>query len=242
MADIATDSKRRRSVDGEEKRRKKHKKSHTSTGDDMPVSLAEASAAAGIEDVKATINTDLVGSPYHFVTLEVHVSLPPLYTANPTLGVRDHFDSMIMSYVPAARGVILAHSNLQFLDRSAKVMYDSPFACVWARARFLVWKPERGGKLEGYVNLQSPDHIGLLVHGIFNAAISRKKIPKNWSFNEDFETGEGQWTDADGNVVDGKIAFTVMSLNSSSEIISVEGSLLPEDAQPTQKKEKKSKH
>ncbi|EEB96532.1 hypothetical protein MPER_04321 [Moniliophthora perniciosa FA553] len=40
-----------------------------------------------------------------------------------------------------------------------------------------VWRPRVGMKLEGKINLCSPDHISLLVHKTFNVSIPRHHIP-----------------------------------------------------------------
>lgn len=99
-----------------------------------------------------------------------------------------------MTYFPSVEGVVLSYSNLRLLGKDedlnvqpgeavmAKVMYDSPFSYLWIAVDFLVWRPQAGDKVEGWVNLQSPSHIGLLIHDTFNASIKREAIPSDWYF------------------------------------------------------------
>ncbi|RUS34761.1 hypothetical protein BC938DRAFT_478690 [Jimgerdemannia flammicorona] len=95
-------------------------------------------------------------------------------------------------YVPQFDGVVLAHSNLKIMQPNARIMYDSPYCHFWIAVDLLVWKPVKGSKLGecsnalmvagaciavGTINLQSADHIGLLLYGTFNASIPREFIP-----------------------------------------------------------------
>jgi DNA-directed RNA polymerase I subunit RPA43 len=77
----------------------------------------------------------------------------------------------------------------------------------------------------GVVNKQSPDHIGVLVHGVFNASIEADQMRGVYSWNED----EHAWVhDATGDVVenDVELAFTVTRLIVENDILSISGSLI----------------
>jgi DNA-directed RNA polymerase I subunit RPA43 len=202
---------------------------------------------------------------FHKVTTHLYVSLAPVHTHEPLKGIKQqHLDPLLMSYFPPAEGVVLAHYNLKLCGQDekssqdedrpvmARIMYDSPFAYMWISVDLLVWKPMPGDVLEGWINLQSPSHIGLLVHDTFNVTIKRDAIPKGWVFipnqADDDNVGEdadeedntndkgssnqsgprslGHWIDETGSRIDGKLRFTVKSLNVSARIVSVQGSLL----------------
>jgi DNA-directed RNA polymerase I subunit RPA43 len=95
---------------------------------------------------------------------------------------------------------MLAHSNVQFLDRTAHVKGDSPFASCNVSFDATVWSPRVGMRLGrsfylfytelhirsipvGRINLCSPDHVSLLVHRTFNVSIPRRHIPaEQWEF------------------------------------------------------------
>jgi len=44
-------------------------------------------------------------------------------------------------------GVVLAHSDVHFLDRVARLQADSPFAICHVGFEALIWNPTRGMKL-----------------------------------------------------------------------------------------------
>ncbi|TFK53676.1 hypothetical protein OE88DRAFT_1655913 [Heliocybe sulcata] len=92
-------------------------------------------------------------------------------------------DACVVRYVPALQGVVLAHSNLQFLEQKASIKADCPYAVCNVGFDTTVWSPRVGMKLVGRVNLCSPDHISLLVHRTFNVSIPRHHIPTDqWEF------------------------------------------------------------
>lgn len=60
--------------------------------------------------------------------------------------------------------------------------------------------------LVGRINLQSEDHIGLLIYGTFNASIPKSHIPSNyeWKMNEDDEVEEDDTEEETENAVERK--------------------------------------
>ncbi|TCD61702.1 hypothetical protein EIP91_008032 [Steccherinum ochraceum] len=111
------------------------------------------------------------------------LSIPPVFASNLRAGAEEMLDSMVMRYIPALQGVVLSHSNLQFLESAATIKADCPFSNVTVVFEAMVWSPQVGMKLSGKVNLCSPDHISLLVHRTFNVSIPRRHIPtESWEF------------------------------------------------------------
>lgn len=120
---------------------------------------------------------------FRVVRASMVVSIPPVFASDPRAGVEEMLDSMVMRYVPALQGVVLVHSNLQFLDRKASIKADCPYAVCPIDFDATVWSPSVGMKLLGRVNLCSPDHVSLLVHRTFNVSIPRHHIPTDhWEF------------------------------------------------------------
>lgn len=96
--------------------------------------------------------------------------------------------------------MVLAYKNLRFLDTTATINAECPFANCRVAFDATVWSPQVGMKLGalpthstdrspahypivGKVNLCSPDHVSLLVHRTFNVSIPRHHIPSdNWEF------------------------------------------------------------
>ncbi|OLL23410.1 DNA-directed RNA polymerase I subunit rpa43 [Neolecta irregularis DAH-3] len=157
-------------------------------------------------------------SSFHLQHAKFQILLPPIYSETPLLGATDYLDSLLLSYHHPLNGVILAYQNVEFEDKVAKILYDSPYARTNILAEILVWRPTK----EGDVNLQSPDHIGLLLHGTFNASISRDKIPESWKFHGT------AWKNAHGETINGLLKFKVQGWKTTGSIISVSGSLKPE--------------
>ncbi|KAK9465713.1 hypothetical protein V1512DRAFT_265221 [Lipomyces arxii] len=209
------------------------------------------------------VSSSPLGNPsssqcFYKVETAMYVSIAPMYSLNPIHGVNvQHLDPLVMTYFPAVSGVVIACLDVK-IDKvdGAKITGESPFAFVWITAEFLVWRPQRGDILVGQINLQSRSHIGLLVHDVFNASITRDRIPANWQFietelDEDaaFDTmaeedadvegvieldlkeemnvkSSGYWIDENGGKVDGKLTLIVESLEISSRVFSINGSLL----------------
>lgn len=177
---------------------------------------------------------------FKMVTAKMHVCVPPSFADNPVQGIKKaHLDRLIMTYYAAVEGVVIAHQDMKLLGQDtegsgapvAKIMNDSPFSYLWIQSDFLVWSPLPGDHIEGWVSVQSPGHIALLVHDTFNATIKRADIPESWQFvhSEDDETDSkslGYWVDNSGNKVEGKLSFDVKTFNVSGRTPLIVGSLL----------------
>ncbi|KAK9236056.1 hypothetical protein V1525DRAFT_236025 [Lipomyces kononenkoae] len=157
-----------------------------------------------------TVPPSPLGNPtpsqsFFIVETSMYVSIAPIYSLAPLQGIRaQHLDPLTMTYYPPVSGVVLACLGVSIDDADgAKVARDSPFAFVWITTKLLVWRPQRGDILQGRINLQSRSHIGLLSFDVFNASITRDKIPATWKFiedvvDEDAELGSATDLDATG--------------------------------------------
>ncbi|KAF8273007.1 hypothetical protein EI94DRAFT_1677401 [Lactarius quietus] len=129
---------------------------------------------------KGKENTD---SEFRSVRASVVLAVPPIFANRLRDGVEEMLDTMTMRYEPTLNGVVLAHSNVRFLEHVARLQGDSPFAICHVEFEALVWSPQRGMSLYGRVTLASPDHVSLLVHRTFNVSIPRHHIPADqWEF------------------------------------------------------------
>lgn len=107
-------------------------------------------------------------------TLELH--LPPFYLGNTMQGVRETLNNLLMKYCCEIDAVILAYSNVKILSTSSRILYDSPFSHFLVHCTMCIFRPKIGHPIVGVVNKVSPDHIGLLVFGVFNASIPSYQI------------------------------------------------------------------
>ncbi|ORX88846.1 hypothetical protein K493DRAFT_319163 [Basidiobolus meristosporus CBS 931.73] len=183
-------------------------------------------------------------SPFAETCIKMYITLPPCFCNNPLQGINEQLNSFLMRYVPQVDGIVLAHSDLQILEKTGRIMYDSPYSHFWITVNLLIWKPKKGIKLVGIINLQSQDHIGLLLYNTFNASIPAECIPKTkyeWR-QETTEASESEEAPVTGEWVfkhngtpigtDGWLEFTVEDLVKANDMITVSGSLIPTEEAP----------
>ncbi|XP_071545346.1 uncharacterized protein [Panulirus ornatus] len=70
-------------------------------------------------------------------------------------------------------GVIMAYENVQLVSSHGWLFDTNPFNHITIRAQFYVFSPEVGSILEGVVKKRTVNHIGCLVHGMFNVSVPR---------------------------------------------------------------------
>ncbi|KAI1781592.1 hypothetical protein LXA43DRAFT_1055861 [Ganoderma leucocontextum] len=198
---------------------------------------------------------------FRVVRASLTVSVPPTFAADLRGGVEELLDSMLMRYIPALQGVVLAHDRLEFLDKVATIKADCPSANCRVAFDATVWSPQVGMKLSGKINLCSPDHISLLVHRTFNVSIPRHHITTDsYEFEygpaendpefgvaedekaegeraqEDMEHGGGRWvhkiTGTRLGDADSYLEFTVVGLTIANQMLSLVGSIQPDPFSP----------
>ncbi|TFY72137.1 hypothetical protein EVG20_g873 [Dentipellis fragilis] len=137
----------------------------------------------GAKDKGKGKSHDNASGEFRAVKASVVLAIPPAFASKPKDGAEEMLDSMVMRYMPALRGVVLAHSKLEFLTHAGRINGDSPYVICNVGFEAMIWSPEVGMKLSGKINLCSPDHISLLVHRTFNVSIPRHHIPTDeWEF------------------------------------------------------------
>ncbi|KAJ1646236.1 hypothetical protein LPJ64_002255 [Coemansia asiatica] len=112
-------------------------------------------------------------------TTRLTVTLAPVYSRDFMAGVHETLNNMLLRFVPQIRGVVLSYSKVKVLTDSALISNDSPYGQLEISARLMLWRPISGMTLEGVINVQSPDHIGMLLWDTFNASIPASFIPKD---------------------------------------------------------------
>ncbi|KAF9237537.1 hypothetical protein BU15DRAFT_17488, partial [Melanogaster broomeanus] len=148
---------------------------------------------------------------FRTINASLVLSIPPVFSSDLRAGVEEMLDSMVMRYIPVLQGVLLAHSNLQFLSRTASIRGDCPFAVCNVGFDATVWSPSVSMKLVGKISLCSPDHVSLLVHRTFNVSIPRHHIPQDqWVF----EYGP---TENDPEFAEGEVEVEMRDANGDEE-------------------------
>ncbi|KAI4139585.1 MAG: hypothetical protein L6R39_006212 [Caloplaca ligustica] len=160
--------------------KKKHRSSNRSHHVQTPVIPSKAPKGSG-------------PSPFHRQTSSLYLSLPPIAQNHPLQGLcAEHLSPLILTYYPPLQGIILSFHDARLSTTPhqgsvtsgeaalAQTIDEYAAAHVWLTADFLIFRPQRGNKMEGWINLQNEGNIGLVCWNFFTASIERKRLPKNW--------------------------------------------------------------
>ena len=135
-------------------------------------------------------------SPFYRQTSSLYLPLSPIAQLHPLQGLcAEHLSPLILTYYAPFRGVILSYSNARLSEDPhgsgdgqndgivlAKSVDEYAVSFVWVTAEFLIFKPQKGGWIEGWINLQNESHVGLVCWNLFNASIERRHLPKDWKW------------------------------------------------------------
>lgn len=147
----------------------------------------------------------------------------------------EHLSPHILHYYPPLHGVLLSYSNLSLSEQPpqgttsdssdeeegvlCKSINEYGVSFVWLTGNFVVFRPEKGTRLEGDVNLQSDSVLGLMCYNYFNASVDRDSLPNDW-------TWDGEHWLKEGKPVSGRVNFKVMDFEPSGDGgISITGGL-----------------
>ncbi|KAJ2382079.1 hypothetical protein GGI05_005771, partial [Coemansia sp. RSA 2603] len=151
-----------------------HKKSKSSKSSKTPAHV-DASHAANVIPYPDLVDA----SGFVESAVKLTVTLAPIYNRDFMTGVYETLNSMLLHFVPQVRGVVLSYSKVKPLTDAAVVFNDSPYSQLDIDVSLLLWRPISGMTLKGVINVQSPDHIGMLLWDTFNASIPASFIPKS---------------------------------------------------------------
>lgn len=131
-------------------------------------------------------------SPFYQQTSSFYLPLPPISQKHALQGIcAEHISPLILTYYQPFHGVIISYSNARLSTDPqseasslsyARAIDEYASSLIWLTANFVVFKPQRGSVIEGYVNLQSESTVGLLCLNFFNASIERRRLPKEWKW------------------------------------------------------------
>ena len=120
-----------------------------------------------------------------------YLPLPPISQRHSLRGLcAEYLSPLILTYYPPLRGVILSYSEARLgtdpehasEPTYARAMDEYAATLVWLTADFVIFRPQKGDVMEGWVNLQNESNIGLLCLNFFNATIDRKRLSKEWKW------------------------------------------------------------
>lgn len=242
--------KKDKSTHGEKKRKRDHAEDASKSKSKKHKSNKSATRTTETEE-PSTI------SPFHLQTCSLYLPLAPISQKHPIEGLcAEHLSPLILSYYPPFRGVVLSYSGVRlsevpFGNDGDEILLNNideyAVSWTWVTAEFLLFKPEKGAWLEGYINLQNDGHLGIVCWNLFNASIERKRLPVDWEWKdvsqmentEDAEAGEtyaeegaGYFVDGNGHKIEGTVKFRVKEIESSHDrergFLSIDGTMLSE--------------
>ncbi len=249
-----TKKKRKRQEEGHERSASSHKK-HRVDNDAPP---------SAVHDSQAFSAPEPLDSPFHTQTSSLYLPLSPVSQLHPLEGLcAEHLSPMLLTYQQAFSGVVLSYSNPRLSEHPtatspasgqqqqqqrqqtvlAKAVDEYAATFVWLTADFLLFKPRRGQRIEGWINLQNESHLGLVCWNLFNASIERRHLPRDWRWSDvgghmssdpdDPDRGQGCFIDGRGRKIDGMLSFRVLDCDIAYThgrgFMHIEGTMLDED-------------
>ena len=110
------------------------------------------------------------------------------------------------------KGIVLGYHNVKVLGYDGSINSDTCFIHIDAEVEFYIFRPEVGSILNGVVNKKSKDHVGCLVHQVFNVSLPKIK-------------GGGKWL-GDNMSVGNDVLFKVTFMDLQGRLPYIKGEIL----------------
>lgn len=158
------------------------------------------------------------------------VHLHPSRASNVRQGVREILNSLLLRFNEHFEGSVLAHSDTKIQGRTAIILEGlTPYFCVRLTTTLLLFSPKVGIFVEGKVNKVEEDYLGVVVLGLFNAAIGSSDIRNGLVYCEGID-GTRAWMNENDErhciKIGSSIRFSVKSFQENEEIVDLTGALL----------------
>lgn len=200
VTELPERKRKQKSQDPASKKKRKHE-----SGDKSSKSKSkDKSKTKGSGKTTATTatTTNVPDSPYSLTTATLYLPLSPI-SISPTHALAsllaEHLSPLLLTYYPPLKGVVLAYSNASISTTPPDVSSSSTSSnpqpltlavssheygvlYVYLTATFLVFRPQKGQILEGWVNVQSEGFLGAVVLNLFSVGIERKRLPADWKW------------------------------------------------------------
>lgn len=180
------------------------KRKHESTNGDKKSRKAKGKSKTAVDEHQTRTQTQSADdSPFTLTTATLYLPLSPI-SISPTHALAsllaEHLSPLLLTYYPPLKGVVLAYSNASISSTPpasspsgtqdpnpqpltlATTANEYGVLYVYLTATFLVFRPQRGQILEGWVNVQSEGFLGAVVLNLFSVGIERKRLPADWQW------------------------------------------------------------
>ncbi|KAJ5225076.1 hypothetical protein N7468_006301 [Penicillium chermesinum] len=141
-------------------------------------------------------------SPFSLTKATLYLPLSPIsISATHALSSlqAEHLSPLLLTYFPPLKGIVLAYSQASISSfppssqpkkhsdnpeplTMAKTADEYGVLYVYLTATFLVFRPQRGQTLEGWVNVQSEGFLGAVVFNLFSVGIESNRLPRDWKW------------------------------------------------------------
>lgn len=182
----------------------------------------------------------LESSCFRCVTVKEHLSLLPCFVGNLSKGIIEHLSGKILKYSALLNGVLLSYSRPTVMQKEGKILDEQPHIHFDLKYTVCIFRPILGSVLCGTVNKMGIDHIGCLLYDCFNVTVVCKG--RKWH-KSDVHTHNNFPVELEGGA---SIWFTVTSLDTTGDILSLTGEYFDcsekfPQAQERKRKKKKKK-
>ena len=177
-----------------EKKRKRILKHDEKSTPPKKKSRSDTHQESGAEIPK--FQTSLDTSPFHEQRISLFLSVAPIAQQQPLQAVcAEHLSPLVLTYYPPLRGVIISYRNPRLCNSPneptdeehplityARTIDEYGASFVWLTVDFLIFRPQTGDVIEGYINLQNETGIGLVCWNFFNANVDSAHLPRSWKW------------------------------------------------------------
>ncbi|OXU19018.1 hypothetical protein TSAR_009536 [Trichomalopsis sarcophagae] len=116
--------------------------------------------------------------------VQKHLGLHPFHLTDLNAALREILNSNLFCYDAELNGLVLAYRNPKLLSSLGDIMYDTCFVHIDVEADFYIFRPEVGRSLKGFVNKKGTNHIGILLHKVFNVSVPKPDDEEDWPGDE----------------------------------------------------------
>lgn len=116
-------------------------------------------------------------------------------------------------YLCRHNGVPVAYGNICWLDSVGRIHADNPFIHFSVALDLIIFHPKVGSHVSGTVNKVSSDHLGVLIHNIFNASILKLRDQTSDLSKKNIKEGQ-------------EVIFEITGLHVYNSLLAIEGKLV----------------
>lgn len=153
------------------------------------------------------------------------IDLHPSHCSDAMGGVQEQLNAWLLRWNHDLDGVMLSYSNAVLESTEARIHPYFPYFHVDVTADVHLFSPAPGNVITGQVNKIGSDYIGLLILGVFNAAIGHQNIRSEFQHS----ATDNSWVSrkkSGHHIEEGtSVIFTVHTVQNEGDFFSLTGKL-----------------